>query len=307
MAGTVSPQTSIPLRNPLQAEQRFAFMYKRQTTGGLWSASFLNRTVQAAGVHPSNPLIVYAAGPGAIYRSADSGETFAATPIDSAAQVRSLAVDVNVPDRVYAATTTGLLRSTDAGVSWTRTDSRLGYVVSVVTHPAARDLVYAGTRGGVFKSTDGGSTWVATGLVNSSVPPARETFVETLVFDPTDANVLYAGTEGGLMRTSDGGNSWERIDLPPDDDWISALAIDPSDPRTIYASTYLGRGTWKSSDRGQTWSRSSVGPLDLVLGFAITSEGVYATTARGVSVTRDNGATWPAELGSRWRDRISTL
>jgi uncharacterized protein (TIGR03437 family) len=289
VAGTVTPDTVIPLLHPFQAEQRFAYVYKRRTAGGLWSASFVNRKAQAVGVDPSNPLSVYAGGTGAIWRSSDGGETFAASAIDGAAQVNSLAVDVNAPSRVYAATTAGLWRSTDSGGSWTQADSRLKYVVSVVTHPAAPGVVYAGARDGVYKSTDGGATWSPTSLVNSSIPPAPGTFIETLAFDPADANVLYAGTEGGLMRTSNGGNGWTRIDLPPDDEWISALAIDPADPRTIYASTYVGRGTWKSSDRGQTWTRSSVG---LVLAFAITPDGVYATTAKGVYVTRDGGATW---------------
>ena len=85
--------------------------------------------------------------------------------------VSSVVLDPQNSDTVYALTSGGLFKSTDAGASWTVTtplppDS--GRVISLVIDPQQTNILYAATaeaagfvpgRDAVFKSTDGGVTW----------------------------------------------------------------------------------------------------------------------------------------------------
>ncbi len=162
-----------------------------------------------------------------------------------------------------------LARTAEAGVNrWTTNGPEGREIFSLAIDPTNPATLYAGTlRGGVFKSTDGGGRWtpVNTGL--------NTTFVITaLVVDPATPATLYAGTglgpgagdASGVFKSTNGGESWTAINIgltsvyglsPPS---VFALAIDPSAPRTLYASTYAG-GVFKSTDGGGNWSAINTG------------------------------------------------
>ncbi|MEZ5318071.1 MAG: hypothetical protein R2752_11775 [Vicinamibacterales bacterium] len=108
-----------------------------------------------------------------------------------------------------------------------------------------------------------GETWVSIGprpIVTSGHPYAGR--VTTLVTHPTDPNTLYLGADsGGLWRTTDAGATWTALtpDLPVPA--IQSLAIDPVDPRLLYASTIqrtYGTRWLRSTDAGATWSVESI-------------------------------------------------
>ena len=83
----------------------------------------------------------------------------------------------------------------------------------------------------------------------------------SLVVDPNDAsgNTLYAGTGEanainqaglGVYKTTDGGNSWSLVPGSFDvakDRSVGAIAIDPTDPNTIWIGTAHGRQGQSSS------------------------------------------------------------
>jgi hypothetical protein len=97
--------------------------------------------------------------------------------------------------------------------------------------------------------------------------------VTAIAVDPRDpsGNVFYVGSDnGGVWKTTDGGSSYTPLTdflndptLGPISASIGALAIDPSNPDTIYAGTgvadlyptsHAGFGILKSVDGGQTWT-----------------------------------------------------
>src|SRR5687767_9973336 len=89
-----------------------------------------------------------------------------------------------------------------------------------------------------------------------------------------------------------GPNVWTSIG--PDGGGVSALAIDPQSPRTIYAATFSG--IFKSTDGGGSWKALSM-PISglnfLTLAVDPLNRGtVYAGTMRGVLKTTDGGASW---------------
>ncbi|PYU04175.1 MAG: hypothetical protein DMG34_11090 [Acidobacteria bacterium] len=124
-------------------------------------------------------------------------------------------------------------------------------------------------------------------------------------------NVYYAGTpNGGVWKTVDDGRTWKPIfDAVPVAS-IGALAVAPSNPNIIYVATgeqARGRGVFKSTDAGATWSNAGlaeehfissivVDPKnpDIVIAGAFGSS--VPTEPRGLFKTINGGKSWTKTL-----------
>lgn len=121
---------------------------------------------------------------------------------------------------------------------------------------------------------------------------------------PIDANTCYiASASGGVWKTTDGGTTWTPLTDQLSNMNHGAIAIDPSNPDTIYAGTgeyttgSLGDGLFRSTDAGATWTRiadaSVVGSQ--ISGVAIDPTNpsiIHVTGSRGYIRSGDAGATW---------------
>lgn len=108
----------------------------------------------------------------------------------------------------------------------------------------------------------------------------QDNMFHSLAIDPTNENVVYAGTEtSGIFKTTDGGISWARLRVglkcTPNKTGYSQIvdiAIDPTNPQVVYASTINGPGpaspstfpsasggVYKSTDGGLTWTQKNQG------------------------------------------------
>ncbi len=126
--------------------------------------------------------------------------------------------------------------------------------------PTVPGTIYAGvgfhgTGGGLFVSTDDGLTWGVrssvpqfSGSANNGVPVVPDTHPRstgTLLQIDGAGGYLYAATfDDGVMRSSDDGVTWDTIGLGGE--YLRSLALDPSDPDVLYASTY-GDAVWKTT------------------------------------------------------------
>ena len=111
-----------------------------------------------------------------------------------------------------------------------------------------------GTVGqGLWQSPDGGETWQ-----RMRQPFPLESRVRALALHPTEAHTLFAGADSGVYRSGDNGASWERVSGPEANLNIWSLAIDPSNPETIFAGTSPS-AVYRSQDGGQHWEKL---PLD---------------------------------------------
>src|SRR5262245_45802293 len=77
---------------------------------------------------------------------------------------------------------------------------------------------------------------------------------------------------------------------------LLSLAIDPLEPRTLYAGTLIN-GVFKSTDGGSTWSAASAGlPAGSGAGELVVDPGtsgtLYATAAPGVFKSTNSGDSW---------------
>ena len=218
--------------------------------------------------------------------------------------VYALAINPVNTSTIYAATDSGVLRSTDGGATWDLSNNGLpsARVTAVAIDPSNPSTVYVGTQG-VFKSTDGGETWAPAdnGIPSSSLG------IAAIAIDPSRPSILYAGLFAnsgfGLARSADGGSTWKAaISIVLPNATFDGLALGPANSSTIYAASMNG-GVFKSTDDGATWAAVSNGLPSLritALALDPSHPATLYARARGSAVftSKDGGASWlPANTG----------
>ncbi|HEY4355017.1 MAG TPA: hypothetical protein VGN16_04650 [Acidobacteriaceae bacterium] len=136
---------------------------------------------------------------------------------------------------------------------------------------------------------------------------------------PGDHRTFYMGaTGGGVWKTTDGGDVWENIsDGYFKTGAVGAIAVAVSDPKVIYVGTgsasirnniEIGRGMYKSTDAGATWSmigledagqiaRVRIDPRDPNHVYVAAVGHAFGNNAeRGIFRSRDGGKTWEKSL-----------
>ncbi len=143
----------------------------------------------------------------------------------------------------------------------------------------------------------------------------RSAAVEGVVGQPS---VFYMGScGGGVWRTNDGGNTWNNISDGYFGGSIGAVAVAPSDPKTIYVgggektvrgNVSSGEGMWKSTDAGKSWqhvglldtrhiARIRIHPQDPNTVYVAAMGHLYGPNEeRGVFRSRDGGQSWQRVL-----------
>ena len=180
-----------------------------------------------------------------------------------------------------------VMRTNDAGVSWTQVGTAPQVLVSL--EQADATTFYAvGNGSSLAKSVDGGKTW--TGRMISGVPLRSLARIRC-----GDAQrCLVTTTEGGgrggpLYRTSDGGSTFSSITPSTD----STFAVEFADGLRSIAAGELGSAEI-SSDAGMTWTAVGNRVAGTFGTLAATADSVaYAGGAQGVLArTADSGQSW---------------
>ncbi len=240
-----------------------------------------------------DPRILYVgAAAGGVWKSRNGGVTF--KPVfdkpNLPQAIGALAINQTNPDTVWVGT----------GEPWVRNSVSVG--------------------GGVFVTTDGGDNWKKMGLDNVER-------IGRIVLHPTDPNTLWVAGLGalwgpsehrGLYMTTDGGKTWTKTLYVDVNTGVSDVAIDPSNPSILYASTWefrrlpyffnsggAGSALYKSTDGGKTWAKLTHGGAKGLPGgklgrIAVSvspakPERVFALVEADTSAmyrSDDRGATW---------------
>ncbi len=123
--------------------------------------------------------------------------------------------------------------------------------------------------------------------------------VRAVAVDPTDARILYVGTNGGgVFKSIDGAASWTPTGGHLGSGVVFAITVDPKTPATLYAVAdghEDGRGVFKSTDSGRSWSALQIGRgnVDALVLDPITPTTIYVgSEAQAVVKSTDGGATW---------------
>lgn len=200
-----------------------------------------NRVSAVAGV-PGDPLTYYVgAASGGIFKSDDGGAAWRPIFDDMpASSIGALAVAPSDPNVVWAGT----------GETFIRSNISIG--------------------DGIYRSTDAGRTWENRGLEKTGR-------IGRVVVHPHDPDVVFAAALGhaygpqperGLYRTRDGGAGWERVLFVDEETGAIDVAMDPNNPRILFAAMWQlkiwtagrlsggpGSGLYLSRDGGDSWTR----------------------------------------------------
>src|SRR5438876_6331835 len=183
----------------------------------------------------------------------------------------------------FGSTGGGVWKTSDGGVYWENVSDdffKRASVGAIAVAPSDPNVLFAGMgetciRGnvshgdGVYKSTDGGKTWIHLGLEDT-----RQ--IGAVCIHPQNPDLVYVAALGhahgpnrerGIYRSRDGGKTWEQILFRGEDVGSHDLAMDPNNPRILYAAFWHARrmphtlqsggegcGLFKSTDSGDTWT-----------------------------------------------------
>ncbi|MEQ8771101.1 MAG: hypothetical protein RIB60_11405 [Phycisphaerales bacterium] len=247
-------------------------------------------------------------------------------------RVQSVAGVIGDRNTYYmGATGGGVWKTTDTGNSWRNvTDGFLnvGSVGAVAVAPADPNVVYVGTgeadiRGnfshgdGVYRSLDAGKTWEHVGLDDT-----RQ--IGRIAVHPRDEGTLFVAALGhvygpndqrGVFRSTDGGDTWERVLHVDDRTGAIDVAIDPINPRVIFACFWHvsrtpwsldsggpGSGLYRSTDGGDTWTKLTNGLPDGVKGkIGVSPSAAQRDLVYAIVEAEDGGVFRSTDGGDSWR------
>ena len=313
-------------------------VYAGGAQGGVWRTDDAGRNwrpltdrecslaMGSIAIDPENPDIIYA-GTGeqhfsgdsyygcGVLRSLDAGETWEQQGAEvfvrrstgsGGARISRVVIDratagSATATTVLAASTFGLYRSTDSGVTWNQVLE--GTATDLVVHPTDPSIMYAALYGaGVRKSEDTGATWtnVSTGM---NLGIARRI---NLAIAPSEPQTLYASFQTGesqgsgltMYRTTDGATTWNELPATGASCYYQCwydmtIAVHPTNPLNVY---FGSPRLFRSVNGGQTFQLHHNGIyVDehlLVFDTLRGTNALYLANDGGVYHTINGGTSW---------------
>ncbi|HYT05845.1 MAG TPA: glycosyl hydrolase, partial [Gemmatimonadales bacterium] len=156
----------------------------------------------------------------------------------------------------FGAVDGGVWKTTSGGATWSNVSdgkSEIASVGAIAVAPSDPNVIYVGageadwredlTYGdGMWRSTDGGATWRHLGLEDTR-------HITVVRVHPRNPDLVYVAAMGhafgpnptrGVFRSADGGTTWQKVLFVDDSTGAIDLALDPANPRILYAAM------WKS-------------------------------------------------------------
>jgi photosystem II stability/assembly factor-like uncharacterized protein len=228
----------------------------------------------------------------------------------------------------------GVWKTTDDGAHWTSMfdDQDVQSIGALAVAPTDPATVWAGTGesfirsnisigNGIYKSLDAGKSWTRMGL-------ERTGRIARVIVDPRNADTVFVCALGhaygpqpdrGVYKTADGGRTWNRALFVDENTGCSDVAMDPNNPRVLFAGMWqieihtwgrtsggAGSGLFRSIDGGATWQRLTghglpSPPLGKISPQVARSNSnrVYALIETGDGMLTNNGQK--TQSGSLWR------
>jgi photosystem II stability/assembly factor-like uncharacterized protein len=198
-----------------------------------------------------------------ILKSTDYGQTWTKSLDWSYNQergVNEVEIDPNNSSIIWAATSDGIYKTTDAGLTWNNVHNVImGF--DVVINPVNSNIVYVthgnlgSTGNGIYRTTDGGNTWQK--LTNGL--PSAFSGKALLSIYKTNPQIIFASIGNGsatgagtwLCKTTNGGDTWTTVnttDYATYQGWYSHwVGVHPTNSNFLLTG---GIDVYKSTDGG---------------------------------------------------------
>ena len=202
--------------------------------------------------------------------------------------VRSLAVHPHDASVVFAGTVDGVYRSTDGGLTWSRSNTGIGNRTArtIIINPQRPEQMFALVWGdaGLFRSDDGGETWY-------SLEHWGEYNHPSLQFSTTPF-VLYLGVGEAVFSSADSGTSWAEMTNIPDE--AEGFVVHPDQPEFMAVILSTG-GVALSEDGGASWEdcgKAATKAMGRVIFDATDPSVVYGQTSDALYRSTDGCRSW---------------
>jgi photosystem II stability/assembly factor-like uncharacterized protein len=231
-------------------------------------------------------------------------------PANIGGRTRSIVIDPDNPDTMWAASAGGgIWRTENGGLKWTPVDDLMANlaVCCLAVDPTDRKTIYAGTGEG-FSNFDAirgaGIFWTNTNTNNRWLQigsTAGFKAVNRLAVS-ADGKVVLAATPDGLLRSADPSRAtWATVI----DEAIADVKFHPHDPALAVAGG-LGSGrAYYSSDGAKTWTpsnRNRPRGRRVELTYAVKDPRVVYASA-----DLNSGTIWRSQDGGRTYELMDTL
>ncbi len=242
-----------------------------------------------------------------LFKSSDDAKTF--TKVDMKGDVKSddfmnFAYDQTNKILYAGGHDVGVVKSTDGGVTWAKTDNGIkgADIHAIAINPLDNNRLYAfSVDNGLFGTKDGAKTWyrIDDGPTNPSVrafgymgtPSSMDRNMK--VDKTTNIGYLWAGTSGGLYSSFACFCGWTKTNGISDNATIYTLAPDPVNKSSMFAGTR--DGIYKTTDEGKTFTQIKSDMKDVaVITFDLSDPKVlYAAQSNGkLYKSEDGGSSW---------------
>ncbi len=205
-----------------------------------------------------------------ILKSTDYGVTWTKSldwSYNSERGIEKVKIDPNNYNVIWAATTEGSYKSTDAGQTWAQMHNIL-MVTDIVVNPNNSNIVYeacgnlGSTGNGIYRTTDAGNSW--TKLTNGL--PANYGGKALLEIYQANPQIIFASIGNGsssgagtwLCKSTNGGDNWTIInttDYSTYQGWYSHwVGVNPTDQNQLLVG---GIDIYKSTNGGSSLNQKS--------------------------------------------------
>ncbi len=217
---------------------------------------------------------IYSGSDGGIYKSTNYAEDW--VDLTSGLGIRQfykIAISATNPELVTggAQDNGSSILKANGWIDWLGADG-----MDCVVSPLDANIIWGTSQNGGIYRTDNG------GLSYRGLPrPNEGNWVTPLAQEP-NSNVIYGGWQG-VYKSTDLGASWTKLSGNTITAKLSVLAVAPSNPQYIYAST--GPVLYVTTDGGTNWTTYSLTSIN------ISSITVHPTIPTKIWITNTNSAS----------------
>lgn len=276
--------TTTVVGNPASGTNYFG--YETDGTGTSGQANY----DMAMDVSPTNAAEVHIAGI-ICWKSLNEGTSF--TAVTAWSLPNSIGynhADVHglffINSNLYSISDGGLYKSINNGEDWTDLSTGLGIrqFYRIASSQTNATVITGGAQDNGTAAIQASGTWVdwlgADGM-------------EGLVSPTNHLNLWGTSQNGSIYRSTNGGNSYSSLPRPSAGQWVTPLAIHPTNETILYGGW---TGVYKSTNSGSSWTNISSGVITTTLADLAVAPSdpnyIYASNGATLYVTTNDGATW---------------